>query len=51
MNVHVKISFIISKCIISTKKMAFKNEKNIHVSYELMKNISKTKLLFKDNNV
>lgn len=41
MNVHVKISFIISKCIISTKKMTFKNEKNIHVSCELMKNISK----------
>lgn len=31
--------------------MAFKNEKNIYVSCELMKNISKTKLLFKDNNV
>lgn len=30
--------------------MAFKNEKNIYIA-ELMKNISKTKLLFKDNNV
>lgn len=50
MNVHVKISFIISKCIIRTMKMAFKNEMNTHVSCELIKNISKTKS-FKDNNV
>lgn len=51
MNVYVKIVFIILKCIISIKKMVFKNEKNIYVFYELMKNILKIKLLFKDNNV
>lgn len=51
MNVYVKILFIILKCIISIKKMVFKNKKNIYVFYELMKNILKIKLLFKDNNV
>lgn len=41
MNVYVKILFIILKCIISIKKMIFKNEKNIYVLCELMKNILK----------
>lgn len=41
MNIYVKILFIILKCIISIKKMVIKNEMNIYVFCELIKNILK----------